>query len=84
MDRTESDSLCRELSNGGLESVATLLVHLQIDYSCASPGKAIQLYQNYLKIGHSEIRFFTATKTCVQGVISKEIPPLKDRDKQSP
>ena len=44
MDRTESDSPRRELFSGGLESVVTLLVHLQINYSCASPGKAIQLY----------------------------------------
>ena len=44
MDRTESDSPRRELSNGGLESVVTLLVRWQINYSCASPGKAIQLY----------------------------------------
>ena len=28
MDRTESNSSCRELSNGGLESVVTLLVRL--------------------------------------------------------
>ena len=43
MDRTESDSPRRELSNGGLESVVTLLVRWQINYSCASTGKAIQL-----------------------------------------
>ena len=50
MDRTESNSSCRELSNGGLESVVTLLVHWQINYSCASPGKAIQLYHLYIYI----------------------------------
>ena len=44
MDWTESGSPRRELSNGGLESVVTLLVRWQIDYSCAFPGKAIQLY----------------------------------------
>ena len=44
MDRKESDSPCQELSNAGLESVVTLLVCWQIDYSCASPGKAIQWY----------------------------------------
>ena len=32
MDRTESDSPRRELSNGGLESVVTLLVRWQINY----------------------------------------------------
>ena len=37
------DSPRRELSNGGLESIVTLLVRLKIDYSGASPGKAIQL-----------------------------------------
>ena len=31
MDRTESDSPRRELSNGGLESVVTLLVRRQIE-----------------------------------------------------
>ena len=36
MDRTESNAPLRELSNGGLESVVTLLVRLQIDYSCES------------------------------------------------
>ena len=35
MDRTESDSPRRELSNGGLESVVTLLICWQIDYSWA-------------------------------------------------
>ena len=44
MDRTESDSPRRELSNGGLKGVVTLLVCWQINYSCASPRKAIQLY----------------------------------------
>ena len=43
MDRTESDSPRRELSNGGLESVVTLLVRWQINCSYASPEKAIQL-----------------------------------------
>ena len=43
MDRKESDSPHRELSNGDLESVVTLLVRWQIEYSCASPGTAIQL-----------------------------------------
>ena len=33
MDQTESDSPRRELSNGGLESVVTLLVRWQINYS---------------------------------------------------
>ena len=33
MDRKDLDSPCRELSNGGLESVVTLLVRWQIDYS---------------------------------------------------
>ena len=44
MDRKDLDSPRRELSNGGLESVVTLLVAYQIDYSCASTGSAIQLY----------------------------------------
>ena len=44
MDRTEPDSPRRELSNGGLESVVTLLVCWQNNYSCASTGSAIQLY----------------------------------------
>ena len=35
MDRTESDTPRRELSNGGLESVVALLVRWQINYSCA-------------------------------------------------
>ena len=48
MDRTETDSPRRELSNGGLESVVTLLVRWQIDYSCASPEKAIQMYISIL------------------------------------
>ena len=43
MDLTDLNSPRRKLSNGGLESVVTLLVRWQIDYSCASPGKAIQL-----------------------------------------
>ena len=33
----------RELSNGGLGIVVTLLVAYQINYSCASAGSAIQL-----------------------------------------
>ena len=45
MNRKDLDSPRRELSNGGLESVVTLLVRQQINYSCASPGKAIQLYE---------------------------------------
>ena len=44
MDRRESDSTRRELSNGGLESVVTLLVHRQIIFLCASTGGPIQLY----------------------------------------
>ena len=44
MDRKDLDSPRRALSNGGLESAVTLLVCWQIDYSRASPGKAIQLY----------------------------------------
>ena len=44
MDRKDLDSPRRELSNGGLKSVVTLLVRWQINYSGASPGKAIQLY----------------------------------------
>ena len=43
MDREDLDSPRRELSNGDLESVVTFLVRWQIDYSCASPRKAIQL-----------------------------------------
>ena len=43
MDQTELDSPRREFSNGGLESVITLLVRWQINYSCASTGKTIQL-----------------------------------------
>ena len=43
MDWKDLDSPHRELSNDGLESVVTLLIRWQIDYSCASPGKAIQL-----------------------------------------
>ena len=38
------DSPCQELSNGGLESVVTLLVRWQIDYSSACRCSAIQLY----------------------------------------
>ena len=34
----------RELSNDGLESVATLLIRWQLNYLFASSGKAIQLY----------------------------------------
>ena len=45
MDRKDLDSPRRELSNGGLESVVTMLVRWQMDYSCASTGKAIQLYE---------------------------------------
>ena len=41
--RIDLNSPYRELSNGGLESGVTLLIAYQIDYSCASPGKAIQL-----------------------------------------
>ena len=44
IDRKDLDSPRGELSNGGLESVATLLVRWQINYSCASPEQAIQLY----------------------------------------
>ena len=44
MDRKDLDSPRRELSNGGLESVVTLLVRWQIDYLCASTGSTIQLY----------------------------------------
>ena len=44
MARKDLNSPHRELSNGGLESFVTLLVAYQIDYSCASTGKAIQLY----------------------------------------
>ena len=35
MDRKDLDSPRQELSNGGLESVVTLLVRRQIDFSCA-------------------------------------------------
>ena len=38
MDRTESDSSCRELSNGGLGIVVALTIHWQIIFSCASTG----------------------------------------------
>ena len=54
MDRTELDSPRRELSNGSLESVVTLLVRWQINYSCASPGKAIQLYLQLLLLNPPE------------------------------
>ena len=37
------DSFHRELSNGGLEIVVALLVHLGIDFVCAHSGKAIQM-----------------------------------------
>ena len=43
MARKDLNSPRRELSNGGLERVVTLLAACQIDYSCASPGKEIQL-----------------------------------------
>ena len=46
MDQKYLDSPCQELSNGGLESVVTLLVRWQIDYSSASTGSAVQLYDN--------------------------------------
>ena len=43
MDPADLVAPRREISNGGLGSIATLLVRWQISYSCASPGKAIQL-----------------------------------------
>ena len=69
MDRTESDSPHRELSNGGLESVVILLVRWQINYLCASPGKAIQLYTNLHDMIHIAYlvgqRFTAAIVSCV-------------------
>ena len=53
MDRKDLDSPCREFSNGGLESVTTLLVCWQIDYSCASTGKAIQLYIQIMSVRYN-------------------------------
>ena len=40
MDRKDLDSPRWGLSNDGLESVVTLLVRWEINYSCASPGKS--------------------------------------------
>ena len=48
----------QELSNGGLGIVVTLLVSCQSNYSCASPGKAIQLY---MLLG-TEINIYTDHK----------------------
>ena len=53
MDRKDLDSPRRELSNGGLESVVTLLVHRQIGYSRASTGKAIQLYIQIMSVRYN-------------------------------
>ena len=44
MDQTESDSPRRELSNGGLESVVTLLDRWQIDFVSTRIGRLIRLY----------------------------------------
>ena len=41
--KADLDSPCRELSNGGLESIATLLVRWQIDFLSARIGRPIQL-----------------------------------------
>ena len=41
--RIDLNSPYRELSNGGLESVITLLVRRKIIFSCASRWSAIQL-----------------------------------------
>ena len=43
MDPADLDSPCQKLSNGGLESVAALLVCWQIVFSCVSTGGSIQL-----------------------------------------
>ena len=42
IDPADLDSPCRELSNGGLGSVVTLLIRRQIDFSCVSTGSPIQ------------------------------------------
>ena len=44
-DQSDPNPPRRELSNGGLEINAALLVCWQIDFSCASGWSAIQLYQ---------------------------------------
>ena len=44
MKPTYLDSPCRELSNGGLGIIVTLLVHRGIDFLCVSTGDPIQLY----------------------------------------
>ena len=44
MDRTESDSPRREISNGGLGIVVSLAVRWEIDFSCASSCHSIQMY----------------------------------------
>ena len=44
MDRKESDSHRRELSNAGLKSVVTLLVRWEINFLLAHIGRPIQLY----------------------------------------
>ena len=43
LNQADLDSPRRELSNGGLKSVVTLLVRWQIDFLCASTGGPIQL-----------------------------------------
>ena len=43
-DLADLDSLRRELSNGGLKSVVTLLVRWQINFLSACIGRSIQLY----------------------------------------
>ena len=43
MVKADLGSPCRELSNGGLESVVTLLVRWQIDFLLARIGRSIQL-----------------------------------------
>ena len=43
IDKVDLNSPHRELSNGGLRIVVTLLVHRQNDFSCASRSSAIQL-----------------------------------------
>ena len=54
MDWKDLDSPRRDLSDGGLKSVVTLLVRWQIYYSCASTGKAIQL--NYFYIDYLQAK----------------------------
>ena len=64
LDQADLNSPRRDLSNGGLGIVVTLMVCLKINFACASTGGSIQLYLFWINVKYYSV-VVSGMYTCI-------------------